>query len=60
MPDSKTNWCAHCLAKDIQRPAQIDWPGIPLCRECAAEGAQRLSGEPPPKPPTAAAPGGLH
>jgi hypothetical protein len=46
MPDSTTP-CALCLVeRGVQTPAQIDWPGIPICRECAAVTAARVSGEP--------------
>jgi hypothetical protein len=47
MPDSKTHWCALCLVeRGIQTPAQIDWPGVPTCRECAAVTAAKVSGAP--------------
>lgn len=59
MPDSKTNWCSHCLPKGIHQPAQVDWPGIPLCRECMAETVQRVTGEPAPPAPTTTGPRGL-
>jgi hypothetical protein len=57
MPDSKTHWCALCWTRGIQTPAQVDWPGIPICRECAAESAARLSGEPQSDVPTPTAAG---
>jgi hypothetical protein len=47
MPDSTTHWCSLCLAeRGIRTPAQVDWPGIPICRECAAVTAANVSDEP--------------
>ena len=47
MPDSTTHWCTLCLAeRGIQTPVQVDWPRIPICSECAAAAADRVSGEP--------------
>jgi hypothetical protein len=58
MPDSTTHWCALCLAeRGIQTPAQVDWPGIPTCRECAAKTAARVSGDTSSDLPQPTAPG---
>ena len=45
MADSATHWCTLCLAeREIQTPVQVDWPRIPICSECAAATAVRISG----------------
>jgi hypothetical protein len=53
---SKTHWCCLCAAeRGLQKPADADWPGSPICRECLAESIARTSGQPRIKPSHVAA-----
>jgi hypothetical protein len=48
-----------CVAvRGVQKPADADWPGAPMCRVCLAESIARTTGQPTiiPSPEFAAAP----
>ena len=48
---SKTHWCCLCVVeRGLQKPADADWPGIPICRECLAESIAHSTGQPRIKP----------